>query len=212
MRAAEQWRALEQGLPENWEEARLSFTVEDPASLVAAAGVLAPLGPGRAGSTLRFYARPSGPAGAESVRNLVERLDRKRIWGGLELVEVRVAARAEPAVYAATLTDAWDELLDELPRDWSDLFCELEVDSSDFLPRAALHGAPLNPTRNPGELALRFRIGRKGYGTSPAMARRCFERMEAEGMTGRLRVLNSLSSAEYVATQGPVWRVAGRPV
>ena len=108
--------------------------------------------------------------------------------------------------------DAWEAELAKLPPDWTDLLCELEVDSSDFLPRAALLGAPLNPTRNPDSLALRFRVGRGGYGTSPTMARRCLERMDAEGITGRIRVLNALSEVGNVATQGPVWRVAGRAV
>ena len=36
--------------------------------------------------------------------------------------------------------------------------CELELDSTDYLPRAALLGAPLNPTRKPTEAALRFRV------------------------------------------------------
>ena len=74
----------------------------------------------------------------------------------------------------------------QLPPDWSDLLCELELDSSDHVPRAALLGAPLNPSRVPDAIALRFRAsGKQGYGVSPQMARRCFERMDAEGITGR---------------------------
>ena len=222
MRAVEQWEGIAEGLPEGWEEARLSFTVEDPATIAAAAGVLAPLGPGRAGDALRFHVRPSGGAvGVESVRNLMERVDRRRIWGELALVDVQApevesttlvaqSHKAEPTQRA--LVAAWEAELATLPPDWSDLLCELELDSSDFLARAALLGAPLNPTRNPDALALRFRVGRGGYGTSPEMTRRCFERMDAEGITGRIRVLNALSNVGNVATQGPVWRVAGRAV
>ena len=44
------------------------------------------------------------------------------------------------------------------------------------------------------------------------MARRCFERMDADGITGRLVVLQALSDTENAVTQGPVWRVAGRSV
>jgi len=44
------------------------------------------------------------------------------------------------------------------------------------------------------------------------MVRRCLERMDAEGITGRVRVLRALSETENVATQGTVWRVAGRSV
>ncbi len=213
MRAAEQWEQIRQTLPQGWDEARLSFTVEDPAEAAAAAGVLAPLGPGRAGNTLRFHIRPSGgPVGAESVTNLLERLDRGRIWGTLTLEEARAAEKGAEVGPASSLVVAWDTELAKLPPDWSDILGELEVDSSDFLPRAALLGAPLNPTRNPDALALRFRVGRGGYGTSPTMARRSFERMDEEGITGRLRILNALSNVGNVATQGPVWRVAGRAV
>ena len=71
----------------------------------------------------------------------------------------------------------------------------------------------MNPTRVPGETALRFRAsGKQGYGVSPQMARRCFERMDAEGITGRIAILNALSDTENADTQGPVWRVAGRSV
>jgi hypothetical protein len=44
------------------------------------------------------------------------------------------------------------------------------------------------------------------------MARRCFERMDADGITGRIAILNGLSDTENAVTQGPVWRVAGRSV
>jgi hypothetical protein len=218
MRAVEQWRELQRGLPDGWEEASLSFAVEEPSAVATAAVVLAPLGPGRSGDELRFHARPLGPSGAESVRNLLGRLDRKRIWGTLTLVDSVVAreddlvAQSHGETRARSLTGAWDDLVGSLSPGWSDVLCELEVDSSDFLPRAALLGAPLNPARNPEALALRFRVGRGGYGTSTTMTRRCFERMDAEGITGRLAVLGALSEVGNVATQGPVWRVAGRAV
>ncbi len=221
MRAADQWKQIEADLPTGWSEARLTYTVEDSASASAAAAVLAPLGPGRSGGELRFHVQPLGPAGAESVRNVLRRLDGKRLWGDLALEDVKVAeAVTEPAplqteavwAQAQPLVAAWDAQLETLPPDWSDLYCELEVDSSDYLPRAALLGAPLNPTRNPEELALRFRVSQRGYGTAPSMTRRCFERMDAEGITGRLAVLNGLSSVGYAATQGPVWRIGGRSV
>ena len=44
------------------------------------------------------------------------------------------------------------------------------------------------------------------------MVRRCLERMDAERITGTLSVVTSLSDTENVATQGPVWRIAGRSV
>src|SRR5262245_27656082 len=223
MRAVEQWERVRESLPEGWQEARLSFTPEDPSAVAQAAAVLAPLGPGRALDSLRFHVRPSGgPSGVESARNLLSRVDAKRIWGQVALLDVtapeqvEVAAPSEEAPSATpsseSLVAAWEKELAKLPPDWSNLLAELELGSSDFLARAALLGAPLNPTRVPGLLALRFRAARHGSGASPTITRRCFERMDAEGITGRISTLNVLSNVENVATQGPVWRIAGRAV
>jgi hypothetical protein len=214
MRAADQWALIEGDLGIDWDELRLSFTPE--MSLSEAAAVLAPLQPVRVGNELRFHVARSG-AGTERARNILRRLDSKRIWGTLSMIEVVDRLEAEAAAGApdptSSLVDAWDEARSELPPDWSDLLCELELDSSDHLPRAALLGAPLNPTRNPHAIALRFRVsGKQGYGASPVMARRCFERMDSEGITGRITILHSLSDTDNDVTQGPVWRLAGRSV
>jgi hypothetical protein len=216
VRAVDQWELLQTNLPDDWEEARLSFVVEDPSAFAAAAGVLGPLGAGRAGSELRFQIRNGAVAGPEFLKNLLRALDRKRIWGTLGLVDVQSAVpphAGAPPEERPKLADAWDQVLAGLPPTWNDLLCELEVDSSDYLARGALLGAPLNPTRNPSALALRFRVARtKGYGAPPGMVRRCLERMDADGITGTVTILNALSETENVATQGPVWRIAGRSV
>ena len=219
MQAAAQWTLIEEQLGPDWDEARFSFSVEDAGAIGDAAAVLAPLGPGRSGSELRFQVQRKG-GGPDKLRNLLRRLDRKRIWGTLALVESRVdTPTTAPAVEqdgGPSLLEAWDAALTDLPPGWRDLLCELELDSTDYLPRAALLGAPLNPTRNPTETALRFRVSAGGgygsYGTSPGMARRCLERMEGDGITGRVRVVSVLSDTGYEATQGPVWRIAGRAV
>jgi hypothetical protein len=213
MRAVDQWRAVELQLPEGWQEARLTFTVEDPSAVGTAAAVLAPLGPGRSRNQLRFQVRRAGGiGGVESVRNLLGRLDQRRVWGTLELAAARVADPAEAQAARRALVDAWDEALATLPPDWSDLLCELEVRSSDHLPRAALLTAPLNPARVPERRGFRFRVSRGGYGAPPALARRCLELMDDEGITGWIRIDNALSQTSHVATQGPVWRVGGRAV
>lgn len=215
MRAAEQWAQIEERLDAEWAEALLAFSPEGaPAD---AAATLAPVQPVLVGDELRFHVtRADG--GAEKARNTLRHLDRKRIWGTLTLVDT-MEATLEPAAVASTLTstrglaEAWDDALAELPPDWSDLLCELELDSSDHVPRAALLGAPLNPSRVRDAIALRFRAsGKQGYGVAPQMARRCFERMDAESITGRLSILNALSDTENADTQGPVWRLAGRSV
>jgi hypothetical protein len=234
MRAVDQWRRIEAELPDGWEQARLSFVVEDPGQAPAAAGVLGPLGPGRVGNEIRVQIRSSGSGGPQALTNLLGRMDRKRLWGTLTLRDALAPAPAvEPEAEAEAPSDTarpvapaprelvqprelasqWDALLETLPPDWSDLLCRLEVDSTDYLATAALAGAPLNPARIPGESAVRFRVSEaKGYGTSTQMARRCFERMDAQGVTGRLEVLTELADTRTVATQGPVWRVAGRSV
>ncbi len=42
------------------------------------------------------------------------------------------------------------------------------------------------------------------------MARRCFERLDAEGIPARVSVLRLLAETENVATQGAVWYVDGK--
>ena len=42
------------------------------------------------------------------------------------------------------------------------------------------------------------------------MARRCFERCDAEDIRGSVRLLRALSDTKLVATQGPVWLLEGK--
>jgi hypothetical protein len=214
MRAADQWARIERRLGPEWAEAQVTFTPEGDVS--EAAAVLGPLQPGRVGGELRLHVQRA-EGGVERARNVFRRLDGRRIWGTLSLLGVigDVAPRTAPAPveHARSLAAAWDAALSELPPDWSDALCHLELASSDHVPRAALLGAPLNPSRVPDEIALRFRAsGKQGYGVSPQMARRCLERMDAEGITGSITVLYGLSDTENAVTQGPVWRLAGRSV
>lgn len=217
MRAVEQWRAIESSLDPGWDEVSLAFVAEDRRSLDAAAGVLGPLGAGRHGGTLRVSVTRLG-GGPEKLANLLGHLDRKRVWGTLTLAAggraaAVIATPTSAAVPPGPLADAWDAAIADLPPGWSDALCELELDSTDFVPRAALLGSPLNPARVPAATTLRFRASDGlGYGTSSGMVRRCLERMDAEGITGRVHVLRGMADAENVFTQGPVWRIAGRSV
>ena len=116
--------------------------------------------------------------------------------------------RARPS-----LRDEWERALATLPRDWSDVYAEVRLDSTDYLERAALMLAPVNPARYGGRAGLRFRCARTfGYGVSPEMAARCLERCDEEGITGNVEILRALSDTYPVATQGPVWYVGGRSV
>jgi len=214
MRAAEQWAQIEQDLPADWSETQLAFTPEG--SVAEAAAVLGPLQPGRVGSELRLHIERA-EGGVERARNIFRALDRRRIWGTLSVVgsirDVAPLVEASGSERPGSLAEQWDAALAELPPDWSDVLCVLELDSSDHVPRAALLGAPLNPTRVHGEVALQFRAsGKQGYGVAPQMARRCFERMDAETIAGSLRVVYGLSDTENAVTQGPVWRLAGKSV
>src|SRR5262245_56241750 len=207
MRAADQWTQIEESLPPDWSEVQLLFRPEGP--VAEAATALGPLQPGRVDGALRLHIQRA-EGGVDRARNIFRRVDNRRIWGTLELIGaiedvVPIAESTEPH---GSLVDGWEDALAELPPDWSDALCVVRLDASDLRPRAALLCAPMNPSRVPGETALRFRAsGKQGYGVSPVMARRCFERMDGEGITGTVTIVQSLSDTENVVTQGPVWRL-----
>jgi hypothetical protein len=209
----DQWRQIETQLSENWDDARLRLTIADDARCDRAAALLAPLNPGRRGKDIRFFtARRGAGAAPERVRQLLRRLDEERIEGELELLSTGEVTAAPPTA-RATLVASWDEATAALPPDWSDLYCEVELASTDYLERGAVLMAPLNPSRYGGLPAFRFRCARNfGYGASAGMTRRCLERLDAAGIRGAVRILRVLSDTKPVATQGPVWYVEGRSV
>jgi len=213
MALVDQWRAIEQSLPEGWESAQLRLIVSDRARAERAAALLAPANPGRYGSFVSFgVARRGGGSSANLVRRLLARLDAERIHGTLDAVAVDETAAAA-AASDASLARPWEHLVGELPDDWSDLYAEVELRSSDHLEQAALLLAPVNPSRVRDRTAFRFRVARRfGYGASPEMTRRCFERLDAENIRGTVRILWALSDTKPVYTQGPVWYVGGKPV
>jgi hypothetical protein len=214
VRLAEQWRQIERELPVDWSDARLLLRLRDEADAERAAALLTPLMPGRSGSEIRFHtARRGVGAAPDAVRRQLRTLDEEHIRGELELVSTAAPEPGVPADERPRLTEAWDEALATLPPDWSDLYAELELVSSDHLERAALAMAPLNPARFGERPALRFRAARRfGYGASPGMVWRCLARVDEEGITGQLRILRVLSDTDPVATQGPVWYVEGKAV
>ena len=213
VRLAEQWERIEAELPEGWGDARLSLSVDDQAELDRAAALLGPMNPGRRRGELRFFTARNGTATRpDNLRRLLRRLDEERVQGRLELIAAD-APVAEARVERGTLADSWTALVETLPDDWSDLYCELELYSTDQLERAALLLAPVNPARYGGELGLRFRVAsQRGYGASAEMTRRCLARLDEDGIPGRVEVLRGLSDTRPVGTQGPVWRVGGRAV
>jgi hypothetical protein len=221
VKLAEQWPYVEQELPEGWSVARLLLVFEDEEAAGRAALILGPLAPGRTGRTFRLtlYAGGAQPATPGPLRRVLARLDEQRLEGRLDLVSAESAAAEDaprrPARRMA-LTPAWDALLSRLPPDWSDLYAEVELDSTDFLDRGALLLAPANPARIGTRTALRFRAARRsGYGVAAEMARRCLERLDSEGITGTLRAIRVLSDTDVPAStpsQGPVFRIGGQAV
>ena len=213
VRLVDQWDQIERGLGDGWTDARLTLTLDDEAQADRAASLLGPLNPGRRRNELRFFtARRGLGTSVDNLRRLLRGLDQQRVTGRLELLASDEPVAA-PAVQHATLAASWDALAAALPDDWSDLYCEVELSSTDQLERAALLLAPVNPARYGGTVALRFRVARRGgYGASGGMARRCLERLDEERIPGRVQILRALSDTRPVGTQGPVWRVGGRSV
>jgi hypothetical protein len=214
MGLVDQWRAIEGALPDNWADARLLLRIDDPEKADRAAALLAPINAGRVSSGLRFYAarRGSGPL-PELMSRLLGRLDAEGIDGDLELVGSGEAEPPPAPVARRTLAETWDAEVAALPPDWSDVYAELELSSTDYLDRAALLVAPVNPARYGGRPGFRFRCAHRfGYGASPGMVRRCLERLDGERITGEVRILRSLADTEPVGTQGPVWYIGGRSV
>jgi len=214
VKLVEQWHAIERRLPVDWVDVRLDVTPETESERPRAAGLLGPANPHRIGDSFRLHVRRTGGAGSvgpEGLRRLFTRMDEARVWSGLSLVDVVEAPEIEHEE-AAVLADRWTAEVASLPPDWSDVHAELRLASSDFLPRAALLCAPLNPTRTEGS-NFRFRVARRaGYGASPQMVTRCLARLDAEQIQGDLAILRVLCETSHVATQGPVFRVGGRSV
>ena len=217
MKLVDQWSAVERRLPAEWELVTLRIRPEQPGDLGEVARILGSMSPGLVdGEVALTIGRLHGSSGPQAARRLFTRLDEARVWCELRQEGAATATEEAPPwsaddVAVATVAQGWDATLATLPSDWSDLLCRLEIDSSDELPRTALLCAPLNPARVSNELAFTFRCGREaGYGVSPTMARRCFERLDAEGLPGRVEVLRLLSQTDNIGTQGATWLVGGK--
>jgi hypothetical protein len=209
------WRELEDGLPPDWREVDVRLVLEERNQAARAAALLGPLQPIVSSDySLGFrVGRDGGGPQPEMVERLLELVDRERLHGTLEVGTRGDEETAEAPPPGQSLVESWDSALESLPADWSDLFAEVELDSSDYLERAALHTAPINPRRDGGLVVLQFRCARRfGYGAAPEMVRRSLERCDEDGISGRVRILRVLSDTRPVQTQGPVWQLGGRTV
>jgi hypothetical protein len=209
MSLVEQWKVVQSNLAADWNSAELRLTVEEQPERAAA--MLAPAGAGRHGNVVMFGVGRGGVGSSpDLITRLLARLDAERIHGVLAPVKVEEAAAAGAWSRRAPLGEQWQQAQASLPADWSDLYAELELDSSDYLERGALLLAPVNPSRVKGRLAYRLRVARRfGYGASAEMTERCLQRLDGEGITGSFRVLWALSDTKPVYTQGPVWYAGG---
>jgi len=213
MALVDQWQVIESNLPEGWSDARLRLRVEDEGDCDRAAALLGPANPGRRGKVISFYsARHGAGLSPGRIQALLQRLDSQGIKARLELAGSEAAPVAEELA-RSTFVASWEAELAALPEDWSDAYGEVELTSSDYLERAALLLAPVNPARYGDKPGFRFRVARRfGYGASAEMTRRCLERLDGEGIHGAARVLWALSDTRPVQTQGPVWYSGGRSV
>jgi len=213
VRLSEQWSDLHAELPRGWRAASLELAPDDPGAAERVAMILGPAAPGRRGTAFRVdVVRESQAFGTSEAlfRRVLHRLDEEGIGARLTLAAPAEERAEEPVAAQGALAGQWVGLLESLPSDWSHLMAQVELDSSDYVDRGALLLAPANPSLRGGETTLQFRSARTvGYGVSAGMARRCFERLDGERITGEVSILHVVSDARPVATQGPVWRNGG---
>jgi hypothetical protein len=214
MSLAGQWSALGSELPAGWASVELRLELRDRDSATRAAALLGPAQPFRSEvTTLRFTSSRDGSAvSPDNLSRLLRGLDEARIPVTLTVARTDAAPdRVERPT--SPLAGQWERELSGLPADWSDLLCELDLVSTDYVEPAAVLCIQMNPRREGKRPALRSRVARRaGYGVSPEMARRCLERCDEAGIRGTVRVIWTLSDTKLVQTQGPVWYVAGRTV
>jgi hypothetical protein len=210
----DRWNSVERGLDPRWTEATMSLAIADDSARSRAAALLGPAGPGVGSKQIHFTVSTRGNGiGPEAARRLLRRIDAEGIVGRLELVESR-GARPEPEDEPArSLAAEWQEALEALPSDWSDLVAEIELHSSADVDRAAVLCAPINPIQSTGRPGFRFRCAsERGYGASAGMVGRCLERLDEAGVTGHVRITRALSDVHPVGTQGATFVVGRRPV
>lgn len=211
MSVAEQWKSLGSELPADWGNVELSLVLPDRDAANAAAGALGPAGPFRTQPTeLRFRAARDGTSvGPDNLERLLRRIPE----GKLSVAAVQRTRPPAAMDEGPSLAESWREALATLPSDWSDLYGEMVLASTDFVERAAVLCIQMNPRRDGERPAFVFRCARKaGYGVAPEMARRCFERCDEAGIRGSVSVLRVLSDTRLVQTQGPTWLLDGKHV
>jgi hypothetical protein len=209
MSVAQQWNAIGSELPDGWARAQLRLELRDRETADRAAAMLGPAGPYRSAPTVLLLnvARDGTATSPDNLTRLLRHVDA----GTLSLSGSQAAPQTTARREISTLTSSWDAAIAGLPADWSDLFAEIQLTSTDFVERASVLCVQCNPRRDGDRAALRFRCARmQGYGVSPEMARRCLERCDAERIHGSIVILRVVCATRHVATQGPVWLADGK--
>lgn len=216
MRLVEQWSEIQAALPQGWQRTAVTLELENPDDADRAAVVLGPAAPWRVESRFRIdVVRQAGPVGADPglVERMLARLGAEGIAGRLRVAAAPVADAGSETSTRRSLAEDWQEMVDALPPDWSHALVRLTLGSSDYVDRAALLLAPANPQLVDGRSTLQIRAANTvGYGIASEMLRRCLERLDHEAITGRIEIVQTVSDAHPVATQGPVFRLGGRSV
>jgi hypothetical protein len=208
MTIARQWETIGSELPGTWASVSLRLELPDRAAADQAAAMLGPAGPYRVSATILQFsvARDGSSLGPDQAKKLLGRVPH----GSLSLSSQQ-GAPVPVARHTVSLVESWDTAVATLPTDWSDLYGEIELDSTDFVEPAAVLCIQMNPRRDGLRAAFNFRAARlAGYGVSPQMARRCLERCDEKGISGSVKVLRVLSDTHLAATQGPVWLSDGK--
>jgi hypothetical protein len=206
---ADQWKAIGSELPSGWTQARLRLALKDRATADRAAAMLGPAGAYRAAPTVLLFtvARDGSATSPDNLTRLLRNVPN----GALSLSGSQADEQLATPREITPLTESWDLAIAGLPADWSDLYLELNLTSTDFIEPASVLCIQCNPRRDGTRAALRFRCARvQGYGVSAGMARRCLERCDEASIQGSISVLRAVSGTRHVGTQGPVWLENGK--
>ena len=139
MSVAQQWNAIGSNLPEGWQRASLRLELRDRKAADAAAAMLGPTSPYRSAPTVLLF--PVALDGTAPSPDSIVRLLRRVPVGTLSLSGSQAAPQTTATARETHLTAAWDAAIASLPPDWSDLFAEIQLTSTDFVERAEAQAA-----------------------------------------------------------------------
>ena len=168
---------------------------------------------GSATSCASRCAAPAAGSAPDQADKLFGKLDDERIRGTAALVTVDERAGARGGA-ARPLAALWDAALASVPAGLERPALRARADL-ERPPRA--RGAPAGAAQPDARAgSQRLPLPRRAERSATAPRRRwraaASSALDAEGIPGRLTLLHVLSDTHNVATQGPVWRVAGKAV